>query len=442
MPGRFSTVTVVGPESTRDLALPDDLPAAEMLPELLRHTGGEVGDDAVSWAVSTPDGTTLDPVDTLGDKAIGDGSVLLVHDATASALPDTVEDVRDGVEDAVDETGVRWEPATGRLLAVATAGLLVSAAAFSPGIGDSLMLTGGLVCLLAVMMSWWSTRQDALLTHLALIGGSLWAGRVGYTGVEMLAPDGSATVPTRLLGAVLAALLFTVVARAGASLATAYAVGLAVTLAIGGLAWTLWTSAGLSPVRVAVLVILVALFAFAVAPRVAMFSAGMFSLDRLVRGGEHTTDKTLRDRLARTDSRITGAIFGLAAVAGTASALLSAQDQLWAHVMGTGAAVALLTRTRIFELVRHVAPVRLIGMAACTWSVWNWLAPIDPMMQWLPALGVLSGLTYVSIASVSRSSVSAAWWRRFVGIAEIILVAGLLVCAGELLGLYAMVAGI
>jgi type VII secretion integral membrane protein EccD len=442
VPGRFSTVTVVGPHTTRDLALPDDLPAAELLPELLRHTGGEVGDGAVSWAVSTPDGTTLDAEETLGDKDIADGSVLLVHDATASALPDTLEDVRDGVEDAVDDTRIRWEPATGRLLAVATAGLLVAASAFSPGSGDSLMLTGGIVCLLAVLMAWWSTRQDPLLTHLALIGGCLWAGRIGYTAVEMLAPDGSAQFPTRALGALAAALILAVVARAGASLATVYAVGLGVVLGLGGLAWSLWTDTGLAPVRVAALAALAAIFAFALAPRIAMFSAGMFSLDRIVRGGERTGDKTLRDHLDRTDARITGAVFGLAAVAGAASALLSAQDELWAHVMGTGTAVALLTRTRIFELVRHVAPVRLIGMAATAWTAWNWLTPIDTLMQWLPALGVLSGLIYVSIASISRSSVSAAWWRRVIGITEIVLVAGLVVCAGELLGLYAMVAGI
>lgn len=442
MPGRYSTVTVVGPESTRDLALPDDLPTAELLPELLRHTGGEPSEGAVAWAVSTPDGTTFEPADTLGDKAVGDGSVLLVHDATADAVPDTVEDVRDGAEDAIDETGVRWEPATGRLLAVATAALLASAAAFSPGVTDSLLLTGGMVCLLAVLMSWWSTRQDPLLTHLALIGGCLWAGRVGFTGTDMLAPDGSAALPTRLLGALLAALVLAVVARAGARPATAYAVGLAVVLGFGGLGWTLWANSGVTPVRVATIAVLAALFAFALAPRLAMASAGMFGLDRLVRGGEPTNDRTLRDHLSRTDARVTGAACGLAAACGAASALLSAQDELWAHVMGTGAAVALLTRTRIFELVRHVAPLRVIGMAALAWSIWNWLAPIDPMMQWLPAIGVLSGLAYVSVASVSRSSVSSAWWRRVVGVAEILLIAGLAVCAGELLGLYAMIANI
>ncbi|MCC3761601.1 type VII secretion integral membrane protein EccD [Glycomyces sp. TRM65418] len=441
MPGQYSTVTVVGPETTRDLALPDDLPVAELLPEMLRHTGGDTDGTAVSWAVSTPEGATFEPSETLRDKTVADGSMLLVHDATAAALPETVEDVRDGVEDAVDETGIRWEPGTGRLVAVATAGLLVAAAAFSPGVDGSILLTGGLVAVLAVLMSWWSTRQHALMTHLALIGGCLWAGRVGFVMTDTFAPDGRAARPTQLLGALLAALLLVIVARAGARLATSYAVGLGIAVALGAGAWTLWAHAGLAPTRVAVLVVLAALFSFALAPRASMFSAGLFTLDREVRGGEPTTDARLRDRLGRTDSRITGAIWGLTATAAAAGALLAAQDAFWAQLMGTGTALALLTRSRIFELVRHVAPLRLAGMAAGAWAAWNWIEPSEPLRQWLPALAVLSGMAYVSVASISRSQVSAAWWRRVVGIAEILLVAGLTALAGELLGLYAAVAG-
>jgi hypothetical protein len=55
---------------------------------------------------------------------------------------------------------------------------------------------------------------------------------------------------------------------------------------------------------------------------------------------------------------------------------------------------------------------------------------------------VLAGLAYVSVASLSRSAVSAAWWRRVVAVAETILVAGMIVLAGHLSGLYAMIAGI
>jgi hypothetical protein len=110
--------------------------------------------------------------------------------------------------------------------------------------------------------------------------------------------------------------------------------------------------------------------------------------------------------------------------------------------MGTGAALALLTRSRIFELIRHVAPLRLFGMAALAWAAWQWIDQSEPLLAWLPALAVLAGLAYVSVASVSRSAVSAAWWRRVVAVAETILVAGMIVLAGHLAGLYAMVAGI
>ncbi|MEU5152998.1 type VII secretion integral membrane protein EccD [Glycomyces sp. NPDC021274] len=443
MPGRYSTVTVVGPRATRDLALPDDLPVAELLPELLRHTGPEEPDeDGTGWALSTIDGTTFAPADTLAARAVPDGGMLLLHDATAAALPDTVEDVRDAVEDAVDAAGARWEPGTGRLLAIGTAGLLVAAAAFSPGADTAVLLTGGLVCLLAVLMAWWSARQHDLMTHLALTGGVLWAGRVGHTAVDVLAPDGAAHPATRLLGAGIAALLLIVAARAGARLATAYAVALAAALALTATAWALWAHMGLDAVRAQTLIILIGLFALALAPRLAMASAGLFALDRDVRAGDPTTDVHLARRLEATDARLTGAVCGIAATTAGAAVLLAAQADTWTALMGTGAVLALLTRSRIFDLVRHVAPLRLAGMAALAWAAWRWTGQSEPLLAWLPALAVLAGLAYVSVASVSRSAVSAAWWRRVVAVAETILVAGMIVLAGHLAGLYAMVAGV
>jgi type VII secretion integral membrane protein EccD len=443
LPGRYSTVTVVGPRATRDLALPDDLPVAELLPQLLRHTGPEEpDDDGTGWALSTIDGVTFAPSETLTDHPVADGGVLLLHDATAAALPDTVEDVRDAVEDAVDAGGARWEPGTGRLLAVATAGLLVAAAAFSPGDPSAILLTGGLVCVLAVLMSWWSARQHDLMTHLALAGGAVWAGRVGATAVDVLAADGAAHPATQMIGAGISALLLVTAARAGARLATAYAVGVATALGLGAFVWALWAHMGLGAVRAQTLVLLIALFALALIPRLAMASAGLFALDRDVRSGEPTTDVHLARRLQATDARLTGAVCGLAATAAAAAALLAAQADPWAALMGTAGALALLTRSRIFELVRHVAPLRLTGMAALGWAAWRWIGQSEPLLAWLPALAVLAGLAYVSVASISRSAVAAAWWRRVVAVAETILVAGMIALAGHLSGLYAMISGI
>jgi type VII secretion integral membrane protein EccD len=443
LPGRYSTVTVVGPRATRDLALPDDLPVAELLPQLLRHTGSEDPDgDGTGWALSTIDGATFAPAETLADRPVPDGGVLLLHDATAAALPDTVEDVRDAVEDAVDASGARWEAGTGRLLAVGTAGILVAAAALSPGADSAILLTGGLVCLLAVLMSWWSARQHDLMTHLALTGGVLWAGRVGHSAVDVLAADGHAHPATRMIGAGIAALLLVVAARAGARLATAYAVGLACALGLTALAWSMWAHLGLAAVRAQTLVLLTALFALALIPRLAMASAGLFALDRDVRAGDATTDVHLARRLQATDARLTGAVCGLAAIAAASAALLAAQNDPWAALMGTAGALALLTRSRIFDLVRHVAPLRLTGMAALGWAAWLWIGQSAPLLAWVPALAVLAGLAYVSVASVSRSAVSAAWWRRVVAVAETILVAGMIALAGHLSGLYAMVGGI
>ncbi|GAB3996551.1 hypothetical protein GCM10029992_17000 [Glycomyces albus] len=59
-----------------------------------------------------------------------------------------------------------------------------------------------------------------------------------------------------------------------------------------------------------------------------------------------------------------------------------------------------------------------------------------------PAAVVLAALAYVSAASISRSPVSASWWRRCIGVAETVLVAGMVVLAAHLWGLYAAVAAL
>ncbi|NUQ88096.1 MAG: hypothetical protein HOQ43_06490, partial [Glycomyces artemisiae] len=99
-----------------------------------------------------------------------------------------------------------------------------------------------------------------------------------------------------MIGAGLAALAFAVVARAGARLATAYAVGFAVALGLGALAWALWARMGLTAVRAETLALLIALFAIALVPRLAMSSAGLFALDRDVRAGEPTSEEHLARR--------------------------------------------------------------------------------------------------------------------------------------------------
>ncbi|WP_199042894.1 EsaB/YukD family protein [Glycomyces salinus] len=442
MPGRYSTVTLVGPETTRDMALPGDVPVAELMPEMLRTTGvlEDHPETASVWSLTTSDGTVIDRASTLGGAAVADGQALLLTESTATSLPATVEDVRDGVEDAVDGDGVRWDPGVGRLLAVGTAGLLIGAAAFAPGTDASILLTGALVGALAVLASWWSERQHPVMTHLAITVGALWAGRLGHTLTVWAASDGAAETATRLLGALCGALLFAAVVRLGTRMASPYATGLAITTLVAAGAWSAWAHLGVDADRVAAAVLVAVLFAFAAAPRTAMFTSGMFTLDREVRGGAATSGEALRRVLERTDSRITGAVCGLAVCAGAASALLASRTEEWAAILGTAGAAALLARSRVFELVQHVAPLRAVGMLVGGFAVLGWIDRLEPLREWTPAAAVLAALAYVSVASISRSPVSASWWRRFIGVAETVLVAGMVVLAAHLWGLYAAVA--
>lgn len=76
---RLTKVTITTPKRGIDVALPEDVTVAELLPYILRHAGDDVADTGEShggWALSRPTGERLDPEKTLGAQEVLDGEVL------------------------------------------------------------------------------------------------------------------------------------------------------------------------------------------------------------------------------------------------------------------------------------------------------------------------------------------------------------------------------
>ncbi|MGH8882173.1 MAG: EsaB/YukD family protein, partial [Stackebrandtia sp.] len=221
MPGQYSTVTLVGPRTTRDLALPGNVPIAQLLPQLLRPgvMRSDVHEGPATWMLTTVDGRRLSGGSTLTELGIGDGEVLHLHDATDAVITPPVEDVRDAVEDLTDANGKSWKAGTGRVFATGVAALVVAGTAVIGGGTTAVLMTGGLVCVLAVLVTWWSARDNTMLAHLALTGGAMWAIRVGYEGTAAIAPEGLAGEPIRWVFGLCAALLVTVLGLIGTPLA-------------------------------------------------------------------------------------------------------------------------------------------------------------------------------------------------------------------------------
>lgn len=439
MPGQYSSVTIVGPAATRDMALPSAVPVAELLPPLLdRGLAGTSDVHIASWELATMAGVRLAPGQTLADAQINDGDVLHLHDVTDDVLPDPVEDVRDSVEDHVEATGHRWRAGTGRLYATIIAAIAVLGGVLVPGTPVSVLVTGVLVCLSAIVVTWWSASDAPLLARLSLGAGALWAWRVTHLLTEDITPDGLAGELLRHTYGVWAAVLLMLVTLAGTPLALPFVIGFATVATVGtpvAVAMQLGAPVGATVAITATILI----FGVGLLPRAAMAVGGLLGLDRDIQAGADVREPALSALLSRLDAMLMGAILAFAGLCTLASVVLILHADMWMAFLALGVGAALLTRSRVFDQTRHVAPFRVAGTIVLVACGVGWLLGNSALLPWAPALLVLVALIYVGLASVPRSTVANATAARVIRFAEIILVAALIALCGQITGLYASI---
>src|SRR6478609_2319245 len=140
----YCAVTVVCGDRRLDVALPSGLPWADLEPSVLRLLFADQPSAAAGRWVLTPIGRAdLDPSETLAGAGVLPADVLhLRQPSVDAAMPALARNVRDRVEDVVDERDQFWgRPESRRLVlwtAILVGALLLTIAAAGP------WLTGGL----------------------------------------------------------------------------------------------------------------------------------------------------------------------------------------------------------------------------------------------------------------------------------------------------------
>ncbi|MBH5337299.1 type VII secretion integral membrane protein EccD [Streptomyces pactum] len=105
----FCRVTVVAPDSRVDVALPDDIPVADIYPEILRLTGQTQPVGApVGYHLVRRDGTVLDGARSLTAQRVLDGELLTLRPFAESLPPAVHDDVSDAVATAVVRDRHLW----------------------------------------------------------------------------------------------------------------------------------------------------------------------------------------------------------------------------------------------------------------------------------------------------------------------------------------------
>jgi type VII secretion integral membrane protein EccD len=431
MPTAYSRVTLVNGARQVDLAVPGAVPLADVLPQLVRHCGpAERPDEPMAWTLGRLGGPDLSLTTTLRDAEVADGEVLELRTPGAVTRPAYVEDVRDAVDDAVDESGRRWTPAATAGFALAAASALMAAAALLPQATQArdAVATGTAVAVagLGVLAAWWADRRGHTYgVHAVLATAMLWGGVAGW----LLSTYGRWPWPAGLAAALAGGLLVAALGRAVTAVATGYLAGAAM-LAVAGLplgALALKDHDWMAGVRLdAVSAVLVV----GVLARVSLTVGGLAGEDYRVRRGGMVTADALGARIRRSTALLYGGL-GAACLTGAAAGLvLTTGDVLWDRLLGLAAGLGLVLRSRVFSRVPQIVPLRAAGLAVLA------AQGLDVVRRSPVLAAVLVSTVLIAVSAVPLSDVARARVKQLLNLAELAVVVAMIALLAGALGAY------
>ncbi|TDC55018.1 type VII secretion integral membrane protein EccD [Micromonospora sp. KC207] len=450
--GGLSRITIVAPRTRMDLALPADVPLADLLPTLLRYAGEDLADEGVrhgGWSLARLGGQPLDGGRTAAQLGIRDGEVLYFNPRAAAAPEIVFDDVVDAVATATNQRPGSWQVSTTRSFAVLFAAAALSAGALAalfagpphlPGAIAALLVAVALVVSAAVLSrAAGDSRTGAVL---ALVG----LGHAATGGLLVLAGDRALT---ELAGPhVLLAATAVVVFGAVAALAVgdrlplffgAVAVGGAVGFgAVVGLAFSVG-----APAAAAV----VATVAFAALPALPMAAYRLARLpvpsiptgpDDLKTDTETVDGRSVLRRSERADAFLTALLWTVALLVLGGEFVLALDGRLPAVLLCLVLALLSLLRARPFLGRAQRAPVLLAGSlglglaAAATFAAGGAVVRLGVVLGGLVVAAVVSLIYGLTVAGKRISPV----WGRLLDIVEILLIISLVPFAVWVCGLY------
>ncbi|WP_262282684.1 type VII secretion integral membrane protein EccD [Micromonospora sp. MA102] len=383
MTSGLARVTISAPRRRVDVALPEQVPLAELLPEVLRHAGEGLADDGErhgGWVLRRTDGAVLATAQALLPQGVRDGEVLHLVPARAQWPELEYDDVIEAIADGARRRGAAWSPRATRAAALAGAGvplavglLAVLAAGAGPGSGWPVAAA---VALLLVLAATAASRAYGDGPVGATLGGYAlpWAAAAGALAVGSGDPAGPfrplpwVGAPELLAGSV-ALLLVSVLGLLGVASRSRVFLAGATTGAAGaaaGLGGLFLDPAGTAAVLLCALV-----FALGGLPLLAI-RLGKVPLPPVTLpapAGDPPGVRDLPDRarvhaaVARTEEMLTGMLLGHAVLAVAATAVLVTTGGLAGRLLAAVGCGVLLLRSRLFVAVRHRVPAVAAGLA-------------------------------------------------------------------------------
>ena len=432
----LARVTVSAPQRRLDVALPEHLPLAELLPELLRHAGEglpDAGQAHGGWAFRRADGSPLSVGGGLAQQGVRDGDVLHLVPARAGWPELEYDDVVDAIAAGARRYGRAWDGAATRVAGLVIAGLalllalveLFRSPAGAPAGGVALGVAGLLVLAgIGASRGYGEGVVGASLAGYAL-PYALAGGYLLLRGAPGLLAGASALLLAGVFGAV--------------------GVGHGLRVCVAGV-----TAGGLG--------ILGALLAYgqpapgAAAVLLALLTTGMAAFPlvaiRLGRlpvpvAGPDATARPDRARVfaavARSDEFLTGMLLGHATVTLAAAAVLARGGGVAGRILVGVCAAGFLVRARLFPAVRQRLPLLVAGAGAAALLLLALpRAPAPAVAGALVGLGLLAAVA----GTVYRRRPPGPYLGRLADVVDAVCVITVIPVACGVLGLYGRMRGL
>jgi type VII secretion integral membrane protein EccD len=375
-------VTVVGPRTRVDLALPVNVPFAELFPGIAHFAGldaAAIAEAPEGWALQRLGDPPFEPPATPAQAGVADGELLYLRPWMTALPPVASDDIADEIAGVHDGPG-RWGARDGRRVAL--------------GAGAAALAAGVLVMLRAGPPWPVPAMSAGLLAVLLLAAGAAVSRAAGDAGAGAVL--GYAALPYAFAAGVLAplrtlplthvsalamlaglALVMTATLIAATTIAHGMAVffGVAIAAAFGiagaALAY-LWP--GLTAAGAAALVAAPALALTPLIPAVA-FRLARLPLPPVPASAEDLRDDAfiagpgvdVRSRARAADQFVTGAVSGLGLLGAGAGIVLALGRSGLAPVMCAALACALLLRSRVFRGRAQRLWLVIPGYGSLTW---------------------------------------------------------------------------
>ncbi|MFD3501810.1 type VII secretion integral membrane protein EccD [Streptomyces sp. NPDC058676] len=450
----FCRVTIVAPDSRIDVALPDDIPVADIYPEILRLSQQSPAEGApVGYHLVRRDGTVLDSSRSFAAQRILDGELLTLRPFAESLPPAVFDDVSEAVASAVTSERTLWSGDLTRAAGLVGGGVLPVLLAFVAWTGDPLhdmhslpgILAGVAGVLLVVLACVRARVYDDRASAIALGLGAL--PNVGVAGSGLLPlSDGQGIGKLQFLLAcaavLLASFLLTLCSPSGdgpfVAFVFASAIGLLSVFAATLADWTASEIAALcAPIAVGGLAFLPGL-----SMRFARLPIGFDTPDTAPRSA-YDTDPTPQEpvdaervtaKARRGHELLVGLVGGCAVTVVGSSAVLGFSSNVWAQLLALATGVALLMRAHLFRYTGQVAPVLSAGLASLVLlglglalnppqsivrdALMGDRTDLDIRTVWLVAAIAATAALVTSLGLIVSRGGLTPFWGRFLEIAE------------------------